>query len=72
VISRSAFDLDGVLQTLTDSAWSLNGAASADVETLDGNVLRIRAQSGCDPELLKYVEKHPPRRGAESVAGRVL
>ena len=39
---------------------------------LDGDVLRIRAQSGCDPELVKYIEKHPPRRGTESVAGRVL
>ncbi|HEY1863917.1 MAG TPA: GAF domain-containing protein, partial [Roseiarcus sp.] len=72
VISRSAFDLDAVLQTLTHSARSLSGAASADVEMLDGDVLRIRAQSGCDPELVKYIEEHPPRRGAESVAGRVL
>jgi two-component system, NtrC family, sensor kinase len=72
VISRSAFDLDAVLQTLTHSARSLSGAASADVEMLDGDVLRIRAQSGCDPELVKYIEEHPPRRGTESVAGRVL
>jgi GAF domain-containing protein len=72
VISRSAFDLDAVLQTLTHSARSLSGAASADVEMLDGDVLRIRAQSGCDPELVKYIEEHPPRRGTETVAGRVL
>ena len=72
VISRSAFDLDAVLQTLTHSARSLSGAASADVEMLDGDVLRIRAQSGCDPELVKYIEEHPPKRGTETVAGRVL
>ena len=60
VISRSAFDLDAVLQTLTHSARSLSGAASADVEMIDGDVLRIRAQSGCDPELVKYIEEHPP------------
>jgi GAF domain-containing protein len=72
VISRSAFDLDAVLQTLTHSARSLSGAASADVEMRDGDVLRIRAQSGCDPELVKYIEEHPPKRGTETVAGRVL
>ena len=71
-ISRSAFDLDAFLQTLTHSARSLSFACNADVQMLHGDVLRIRAQSGCDPELVKYIEEHPPRRGAESVAGRVL
>ena len=65
VISRSTFDLDAVLQTLTDSARSLSGAASADVMMLDGDVLKIRAQSGCDPEFVEYMDAHPfsPRQG---------
>ena len=72
VISRSAFDLDAVLQTLTDSARSLSGAASADVEMLDGDFMRFRAQSGCDPELVKYTEEHPLKPGKETVSGRVM
>jgi two-component system, NtrC family, sensor kinase len=72
VISRSAFDLDAVLQTLTDSARSLSGAASADVEMFDGSFMRFRAQSGCDPELVKYTEEHPLKPGKETVSGRVM
>ena len=72
VISRSAFDLDAVLQTLTDSARSLSGAASADVEMFDGKFMRFRAQSGCDPELVKYTEEHPLKPGKETVSGRVM
>jgi two-component system, NtrC family, sensor kinase len=72
VISRSAFDLQAVLQTLTNSARSLSGAASADVMMLDGDVLRIRAQSGCDPEFVKYMDAHPSRPGKETVSGRVM
>ena len=44
VISRSAFDLDAVLKTLSDSARSLSGAASAHVMMRDGEVLRLRAE----------------------------
>ena len=46
VISRSAFDLDAVLKTLTNSARSLSGAATANVLLRDGEVLRLRAESG--------------------------
>ncbi len=72
VISRSAFDLQAVLQTLTNSARLLSGAASADVMMLDGDVLRIRAQSGCDPEFVRYMDAHPSRPGKETVSGRVM
>ena len=41
VISRSAFDLDAVLKTLTDSARSLSGASLAAVFMRDGDVMRI-------------------------------
>jgi GAF domain-containing protein len=70
VISRSAFDLNAVLATLTASARSLSGAASATVMLREGELLRIRAESGCPPEFFEYVNAHPP--GEQTVTGRVV
>ena len=72
VISRSAFDLDAVLKTLTDSARSLSGAATANVLLRDGEVLRLRAESGSPPNWREYVLAHPPRMGMGTGTGRVL
>jgi GAF domain-containing protein/anti-sigma regulatory factor (Ser/Thr protein kinase) len=72
VISRSAFDLDAVLKTLTESARSLSGAATATVFLRDGEVLRIRAESGVAPEFLEYLVAHPIPPGRETGTGRVL
>jgi hypothetical protein len=71
VISRSAFDLDAVLKTLTDSARSLSGAATAVVFLRDGDILQPRAESGVDPEFIEYLAAHPIRPGTENLAGRV-
>jgi two-component system, NtrC family, sensor kinase len=70
VISRSAFDLDAVLKTLTDSARSLSGAALASVFTHDGEVMRIRAESGFSPALIDYARAHPIRAGRQTFTGR--
>ena len=72
VISRSAFDLDAVLKTLTESAHALSGAATATVFLHDGEVLRIRAESGVAPEFLEYLVANPIPPGRETVTGRVL
>ncbi|HEY1452807.1 MAG TPA: GAF domain-containing protein, partial [Roseiarcus sp.] len=72
VISRSAFDLDAVLKTLTDSARSLSSAVSAVVMLRDGDVLRLRAESGCDPQFLAYMAAHPTRASKETLTGRVF
>ena len=72
VISRSAFDLDAVLKTLTNSARSLSGAATANVLLRDGEVLRLRAKSGSPPNWREYVLAHPPRMGMGTGTGRVL
>jgi GAF domain-containing protein/two-component sensor histidine kinase len=73
VISRSAFDLDAVLKTLADSARSLGGGeGSALVSLRDGEVARLRAESGCTPEHREYVAAHPFRPGRETTTGRVL
>ena len=56
VISRSAFDWDAVLKTLTDSARSLSGAATAAVFLRDGDVYPVRAEfRGLAPEFLEYL-----------------
>ncbi len=52
VISRSAFDLDTVLTTLTQSAVSLCRAARGAVLLRDGDVLRVRANAGNAPEFI--------------------
>ena len=70
VISRSAFDLDAVLKTLTDSARSLSGASLAAVFMRDGDVMRIRAESGFSPVLIEYAQARPIRAGRETFTGR--
>ena len=72
VISRSAFDLDAVLKTLTDSARALSGAATAVVFLRDGDVMHLRAESGCAPEFVAYMQIHPTRPGMETLDGRVM
>ena len=64
--------LDAVLKTLTESARSLSGAATATVFLRDGEVLRIRAESGVAPEFLEYLVAHPIPPGRETGTGRVL
>jgi GAF domain-containing protein len=71
VISRSAFDLDAVLKTLADSARSLSGAALAGVFLRVGDVMQIRAESGCPPEFLDYMVAHPLPPSRETMVGRV-
>ena len=71
VISRSAFDLDAVLKTLTDSARSLSGAAIGAVFMREGESMRIRAESGFPLELVEYARAHPIQPGRETFTGRV-
>jgi signal transduction histidine kinase len=72
VISRSAFDLKSVLTTLAESAKSLCGAAFGVIFLRDGEVLRHRAESGCPPALIDFLEKHPIRKSRETFTGRVF
>src|SRR5262249_24410807 len=65
VISRSTFDLDAVLTTLTESAVGLCRAARGAVFLRDGNVMRIRAHAGVTPEfvyLLNVTAIEPTRQ----------
>jgi GAF domain-containing protein len=59
VISSSAFDLQKVLDTLTESARRLCGADRATVHMRDGPLMKLRAQAGCSPEFVAYLEATP-------------
>jgi signal transduction histidine kinase len=72
VISRSAFDLKSVLTTLTESAKSLCGASLGIITLRDGDVMRLRAESGCTPAFVEFMNAHPIRPGRETITGRVF
>ena len=75
VISRSAFDLDTVFQTLVTTAVDLCKASSGTLCVRDGEAFRYRGMAGPEstPVLQRYLEDHPlvaPTRG--TVAGRAI
>src|SRR5215813_11102996 len=74
VISRSAFDLQPVLQTLIENAARLCGAKQGFVYRVDGEVLRPAACSKEFPlsaELKDFLETNPIRPGRNTVVARV-
>jgi signal transduction histidine kinase len=72
VISRSAFDLKSVLTTLTESAKSLCGASLGIITLRDGEVMRLRAESGCTQAFVDFIQANPIRPGRETITGRVF
>jgi GAF domain-containing protein len=74
VISRSAFDLQAVFDTLISSAVELCEAFSGVICVRDGEVFRYRGSAGEGdiPALAKYLADHPATPGRGSIAGRVL
>ena len=72
VISRSAFDLQAVLDTLASSAAGLIGANFVAMYLRRGDVIRADATYGASPEMVRYMGEHPQRPGRETAAGRVF
>ncbi|RWP31951.1 GAF domain-containing protein [Mesorhizobium sp.] len=70
VISRSAFDLEPVLQTLLDSAIRLAGGDMGAISLRDGDWLRVMTGTGWTDELGAYEKSHPHPIGRGTFQGR--
>jgi GAF domain-containing protein len=70
VISRSTFDLQTVLDTLTASAARLCEADKGAIMQRDGDVLRIASNYGFSREAVQYGLEHPLRPDRGSATGR--
>ena len=69
-ISRSAFDLQPVLQTLAENAIRLCAADRVFIFRFDGELLRAAASYNASAELRERVERTPVAPGRHSVSAR--
>jgi PAS domain S-box-containing protein len=72
VISRSAANIQPVLDTMLASAARLCAARAGTVAVRQGDVLRRLAVLGYTPEVEQALRSQPVRPGRDSVSGRVL
>jgi len=70
VISRSAFDLQAVFETVAESSVRLCGADRAFIFRFDGELLRVAASFDAPRELKEFVKQNPIRPGRSSASGR--
>jgi signal transduction histidine kinase/CheY-like chemotaxis protein len=70
VISRSAFDLEAVFETLAESTARLCGADRGFVFRFDGQVLRAAAGFNASPGQKDFVARNPIRPGRHSASAR--
>jgi GAF domain-containing protein len=70
VISRTAFDLQPIFDTLVENAVRLCEAERAFLFRFDGKLLRSAASYNVSPELREFVEKNPIAPGRHSISAR--
>jgi len=70
VISRSAFDLKAVFETVAESSVRLCGADRGFIFRFDGKLLRGAAYYGVSAQMIEFVERNPIRPGRYSTAAR--
>jgi signal transduction histidine kinase len=71
-VSRSAFDLQLVLDSLLKSAVRLCGADKGFIYRLDGDVYRPAANCGHSPDFVEVVKRNPIRKDRTSATGRAV
>ena len=70
VISRSAFDLQAVFETVAESSVRLCGADRAFIYRFDAELLRMVVAYNTSREFKEFVEQNPLRPGRHSCAAR--
>src|SRR5262249_11884157 len=70
VISRSTFDLQPVLETLTENAVRLCGAEMGSIYRFDGQRLNHALSYNATPELIEFLDRNPITPGRYTVAAR--
>ena len=71
VISRSAFDLKTVLQTLIRSAVELSGSLNGVICLRMGDLFYFEESFGMSPEMTQFLKGRPQAPGRHSMAARV-
>lgn len=69
-ISRSAFDLQPILETLIENAVRLCSASHGGLSRFDGEQFLLAAAFGSSPELLSFQQRTAIRPGRDSAVGR--